>query len=499
MEQIIIQLSKYLIILFIAVYTFQCFAVFRFSNEYDRAGIYFRQIFFMILVHFSGFISLYASKGELKYFKAYLLQQLAIIAIIVLYRAIYPTANKLIINNMCMLLTIGFIILTRISYAKAMRQFIIAIGAFAITLVVPYLISKITFFEKFKWAYVGVGIASLAVVLLFSAVTYGSKINITIASYTFQPSEYVKIIFVFAIASILNSGKNIKNVLLSAVIAGIHVLLLVASKDLGSAIIFFIVYICMLFVATRNYLYFLGGLLSAGMGSIVGYKMFSHVRVRVQAFKDPFGTIENSGYQIAQSLFAIGTGGWLGMGIGQGAPGNIPVVAADFIFAAICEEFGVIFGMCLILICASCFIMFMNIAMRFKDKFFKLVAVGLSVAYGFQVFLTIGGVVKFIPLTGVTLPLVSYGGTSVAVTFCVFAVIQGMYISKGRDFSKVKSSFLKKKNLEFVDPDKDDKKDFYGGEAMSTIIMDEAFNKAVQNGIEFSQEPDLDINVDDWK
>ena len=125
------------------------------------------------------------------------------------------------------------------------------------------------------------------------------------------------------------------------------------------------------------------------------------------------------------------------MGIGQGAPDTIPVVAADFIFAAICEELGVVFGMCLVLLCLSCFIMFMNIAMKFDDPFFKLVALGLSVAYVFQVFLTIGGVIKFIPLTGVTLPLVSYGGTSVAVTTCVFAVIQGLYISKGKDNAKM--------------------------------------------------------------
>ena len=157
------------------------------------------------------------------------------------------------------------------------------------------------------------------------------------------------------------------------------------------------------------------------------------MRVRVTAFLDPMGNITDAGYQIAQSLFAIGTGGWLGMGIGQGAPDTIPVVAADFIFAAICEELGVVFGMCLILLCLSCFIMFMNISMKFDDPFFKLVALGLSVAYIFQVFLTIGGVIKFIPLTGVTLPLVSYGGTSVAVTCCVFAVIQGLYISKGKD------------------------------------------------------------------
>lgn len=478
----------------------------------------------MILIHFFGFLSLYSYFGELKYFRAYLLQQLGILAIVVLYSLIYPKANRLIINNMCMLLTIGLIILTRLSYARAMKQFVIAMASFAITLIVPYLISRITFFEKFKWLYVGVGIGSLLLVLIFSSVTYGSKLNIKIASYTFQPSEFVKIIFVFAIASILALSKNIKDILISAVVAGMHVLILVASKDLGSAVIFFVVYLCMLFVATRNYLYLFVGILSAVCGSVLGYRLFSHVRVRVLAFLDPWGNIDDAGYQIAQSLFAIGTGGWLGMGISQGAPNTIPVVAADFIFAAICEELGVVFGMYVILICVSNFIMFMNIAMKFHDRFFKLVALGLSVAYGFQVILTIGGVTKFIPLTGVTLPLVSYGGTSVAVTCCVFAVIQGLYISRGRDITKLKLHNINHYGGKYVD--EEDVMDFNDepdnlnvnkvneaseenikevvtkikrkkkkNNMMDTAIMDDVLEKLVSEGIEISAEPELE-NID---
>ena len=433
MEKIIIEAARYLIIICMAVYTVQCFAVFRFGNEYDRKGIYLRQNFFMILIHFMSFLSLYAQKGDMKYFRAYLIQQIGVLAILFAYKFIYPRANTLIVNNMCMLITIGLIILTRISYNRAMRQFYIVMGASAVTLAIPFIISRIRFFEKFKWVYALIGLGSLAAVLLFSTVINGSKLNISIASYTFQPSEYVKIVFVFAIASILARNHQLKDIIISAAIAGAHIMILVASKDLGSAIIFFVVYISMLYVASKNLLYYIFGFIAGGAASFIGYRMFSHVRVRVTAFLDPMGHVSGEGYQIAQSLFAIGTGGWLGMGLGQGAPSTIPVVAADFIFSAICEEMGTVFGMCLVLLCLSCFVMFMNIAIKFSDPFFKLVALGLSVAYIFQVFLTIGGVIKFIPLTGVTLPLVSYGGTSVVVTLCVFAIIQGLYISKGRD------------------------------------------------------------------
>ncbi len=441
-----------------AVHTIQCFAVFRFSNEYDRKGIYLRQNFFMVIIHFCGFISLYAQAHDIRYFKAYLIQQIGVLVILVAYRLIYPRANILIINNMCMLITTGLIMLTRLSYDRAMRQFYIVIGSFAITLVVPYVISRIRFFEKFKWLYVLTGAAALAAVLLFSQVINGSKIRFNIANYSFQPSEFVKIIFVFAIASILAHDHSLKAVLTSAGVAILHVLLLVASKDLGSAVIFFVVYFAMLYAATRNILYYLIGFLTGAVGAVAGYKLFSHVRIRVKAFLDPIGNITDAGYQIAMSLFAIGTGGWLGMGIGQGAPSTIPVVAADFIFAAICEELGVVFGMCLILLCLSCFVMFMNIAMKFEDPFFKLVALGLAVAYIFQIFLTIGGVVKFIPMTGVTLPFVSYGGTSVAVTCCVFAVIQGLYIGKGKDNNNTRhftAADFKTEKLNIVDLNKE--------------------------------------------
>lgn len=116
------------------------------------------------------------------------------------------------------------------------------------------------------------------------------------------------------------------------------------------------------------------------------------------------------------------------MGLGKGLPTSIPVRESDFIFSAISEELGGIFAVCMILVCLSCFIMFINIAMKMRRPFYKLTALGLSVIYVFQVFLTVGGAIKFIPSTGVTLPLVSYGGSSVLSTVLLFSIIQGMYV-----------------------------------------------------------------------
>ena len=205
-------------------------------------------------------------------------------------------------------------------------------------------------------------------------------------------------------------------------------LILVASKDLGAALIIFVVYLAMLYVATRQPLYLAAGLGAGSVASVAAYYLFGHVRTRVIVWKDPFASYDNGGYQVAQSLFAIGTGGWFGMGLFQGEPDTIPVADEDFIFSAISEELGLIFALCMILVCVSCYVMFLNIAMQLHNMFYKMVALGLGTCYIFQVFLTIGGVTKFIPSTGVTLPLVSYGGSSLLSTLIMFAIIQGLYI-----------------------------------------------------------------------
>ena len=170
---------------------------------------------------------------------------------------------------------------------------------------------------------------------------------------------------------------------MTTAIAAAHVLILVLSTDLGAALIFFVVYLVMLFVATRQWLYAIAGLGAGAAAAVVGYHLFSHIQVRVEAWQDPIGTYSGSGYQVAQSLFAIGTGSWFGTGLFKGQPDTIPVSETDFIFSAICEEMGVFFGICIILVEISCFIMFINISLKIENRFYKLTALGLSVEYMF--------------------------------------------------------------------------------------------------------------------
>jgi cell division protein FtsW (lipid II flippase) len=202
----------------------------------------------------------------------------------------------------------------------------------------------------------------------------------------------------------------------------------VVSKDLGTAVVFFTAYLVLVYVATKNPLYPLAGLSGGAVASVGAYYLFSHVQVRVQAWQDPFYDYKGGGYQIAQALFAICAGGWFGTGLFEGSPTAIPVATQDFVFAAICEELGGIFAICVILVCMSCFLMIVNISMRLGKKFYKLIALGLGAEYAIQVFLTVGGNIKFIPMTGITLPLVSYGGSSMICSIMMFAIIQGLYI-----------------------------------------------------------------------
>ncbi len=426
MELYVSEFSKYVITLLIALYTYESFAVFRKKQESDRNGIYTRQNILMFGLHFSCFIVICFETGDITYLFFYAFQQIVLYATVILFRMLYPKTNRLLVNNMCMLLTVGFVILTRLSLGKAIRQFIIVMISLVIALVIPFFVSRFRFLKEWKWIYATAGIVALGIVLVLGQTTYGSKLSYTIAGLTFQPSEFVKIIFVFFVASALYKAAGFFEVFTTAVIAAAHVIILVCSKDLGSALIFFVVYVLMVVVASRNWLYLLAGVSGGSVAAYLAYRVFPHIQVRVQAFKDPWSVIDSTGYQITQSLFAITSGGWFGLGLFKGTPESIPFVEADFIFSAIAEELGLLFALCVILICVSSFVMFMNISMNLKDKFYQLTAFGLGVTYIFQVFLTIGGGCKFIPLTGVTLPFISYGGSSVLTTLIMFSITEGL-------------------------------------------------------------------------
>ena len=443
MTNLIIQVSKYLIIILMALYTLQCYTVFGKKDEDAREYLFLRQNMLMFAMHFVAFTVLYLQRTELTLLLFYGAQALYLAAVLILFRNLYPLASRLLINNMCMLICTGFIMITRLDYDKSIKQFKIAVISTVVALLIPIIIRKLRFITKMYWFYTLAGIGLLALVAIAATSTYGAKLSFSFGGISVQPSEFVKIIYVFAIAGLLTNAKDFKKLVIATALAAIHVLILVVSKDLGSAMIFFVTYLVMLFVSTRNPFLVLTGIL-AGSGAAVGaYFLFAHIRVRVQAWKDPFKDYQGGGYQICQSLFSISAGSWFGTGLCQGSPNAIPFVEQDFMFSAIAEELGTIFGICLILVCMSCFIMFVNIAMQLSNRFYRLVAVGLGSTYAAQIFLTVGGGIKLIPMTGVTLPFVSYGGSSMLSTLIMFAVVQGLYMLQRDEEKKNREKQIK--------------------------------------------------------
>ena len=439
MFNLVIQLSKYLIIILVILYTLQCFTVFKRKSEEKKKKILRKQLTLIMLLLFVSYLDIFLYTQNI--FVVILLGAICLFFILLqlLYRLLYPKASILVVNNTCMLLSIGFIILTRLDITFAMKQFIIAALASGIALLIPVIIRKMGFLSKLRWIYAIIGIICLGIVLVLAQTSGGAKLSIEISGISFQFSEIVKITYVFFIASSLQKNHDFKNVVITTCIAAAHVLILVLSTDLGTGLVFFITYLVMVYVSTKKISYPLVGLGGGAVASVAAFYLFGHVRKRVLYWKDPFADYDHA-YQIVQGMFAIGAGGWFGTGLFQGSPNSIPLATNDYVFTAICEELGGIFGICIILICMSLFLMIVNISMKIRNPFYRLVALGLGCEYAFQVFLTIGGTMKFIPMTGITLPLVSYGGSSVMSTIIMLAIVQGLYILREDEDERIEEA-----------------------------------------------------------
>ncbi len=435
-----------------AFYTIHCFLGVGAGREDERGGVFIFQTLFLLILHTLGFAVLHFRMDDPDALFYCALQNVMILGFIVLMRILYPYCSRLLMNNMLLFLSTGLLMLYRLNRGDHLRQLIIAVVSLILILPIPALVKNSKAVERLKSVSSGLGVSGvmiLSAVLVLGRVTRGSRLSVSIGGVAFQPSEIVKNLFILCLSGIYSldcfSGDDLSEDSLSgeegekgrsrliytaaaALLAAAHMLILVLSKDLGGALIFFMIYASLTFIALKKpwlpAVFAGAGFLSC----IAGYKLFSHVRKRFLAWRDPFTYIDDQGYQITQSLFAIGTGSWFGMGLYEGSPDKIPIVGRDFIFAAISEELGCIFSLCLILVIISTFLILINTAILCKDKYLSLVASGISVCYAFQTFLNIGGVTRFIPLTGVTLPLVSYGGSSLLSTLIMFALIQGIIV-----------------------------------------------------------------------
>ncbi|MGN0402106.1 MAG: FtsW/RodA/SpoVE family cell cycle protein [Acetatifactor sp.] len=429
MRQYFMELSKYGIMICMMLYTLASITTL-FIKEKGRIASYIIQSVFLFITQLICFLSLALASGEERYFLLYAFIQVFLLVALIFIPLIYEKINLPLLNIMCMFIGTGLFIIARLSFEKSVKQYIIMLISLVFALLIPYVLAKCKFIPKLTWVYGLLGIAALGIVLILGEVTHGSKISYTLfGGITFQPSEFVKIVFVFFLAGALCEKHTFDRVLLTAIVAGSYVAVLVLSKDLGSALIFFVGYIFIVFAATANYFYLLAGILGGGAAAYAANLLFRHVHIRVLAWRDPWAYIDKEGWAITQSLFAMGSGSWFGMGILKGNPKSIPYVDQDFIFSCICEELGIVFGVCLVILTLVCFLLIGKIALQVKNNFYRLVAFGLGIMYLFQIFLTVGGGMNLIPLTGVTLPFISYGGSSCMTTMILFFIIQGIYIN----------------------------------------------------------------------
>ncbi|MBQ1240368.1 MAG: FtsW/RodA/SpoVE family cell cycle protein, partial [Lachnospiraceae bacterium] len=381
MTNLIVEISRYLIILLIAIYTYYNFRFFSMKNEEDRNYACSRQLVCMFMLHFLANLLIVLNTKSEELILFYGMQVLFFVCYLSLSKFFYKKISRLLLNNICMLLGTGFIILTRLNPDRAMRQFLIVVVSAVVTWIIPFIIDRVWQLVKLAWLYGILGVLILAFVCVAGNTSFGAQLSLTVGGISVQPSEFVKISFVFFAAARLYRSTKFKDVVITTVIAALHVVILVLSRDLGSALIFFVTYLFMLFVATSNWLYLGAGALSGSAAAVLAYKLFSHVRRRVEAWRDPWADIDDKGYQVTQGLFAMGTGGWFGLGLYQGMPQKIPVVDKDFVFAAISEELGVIYALCLLFICVGCFMQFMIIAVKMQAMFYKLIAFGLGIMY----------------------------------------------------------------------------------------------------------------------
>jgi cell division protein FtsW (lipid II flippase) len=248
-----------------------------------------------------------------------------------------------------------------------------------------------------------------------------------------QPSEFMKPVMILCLASGFSNRPRFVRCLPTIAFAAACCGILLAEKDLGAVLLYFLTTVGMYYVATSNALITLAGLGMGAGAAVLAYRALPYVQGRIAIWQNPWSDPENLGYQLVHALIAIGSGGLFGMGLGLGMPRNIPLYHSDFIFAAITEEFGLIFAVGLLAVYVLIIMRGLIVAFNARTSFHSLAAFGLVIMLGLQTMLIVGGNTKLLPLSGVTLPLVCYGGSSLVSTFFSMGLLLGISSMNAED------------------------------------------------------------------
>ena len=356
-------------------------------------------------------------------------------------RRLAPNADGVLLPMAGLLNGIGYVFIARLDPDLAGLQALwtaVAVGAFVATLA---LVPRARDLEQYRYTFALAGVALLLLPLLpgLGREIHGSRIWIRFGPATFQPGELAKLSLAIFFAGYLVEKRELLQTFtrrigpislpdpkfLGPVLAawGFSLVVMIFERDLGSSLLFFALFVTMLWVATARGIYLALGLVLFSAGAFLAFSTFGHVRTRVDIWIDPFADAGGRGFQLVQALFAFGSGGVAGTGLSLGSPTKIPAVETDFIFAAIGEELGLLGTAAIV----AAFLLMVGVGLRIavqaRSDFEKLLATGLTVILGVQTFIILGGVTRLVPLTGITLPFVSYGGSSLLANYILLAVL----------------------------------------------------------------------------
>jgi peptidoglycan glycosyltransferase len=356
-------------------------------------------------------------------------------------RRLAPAADGTLLPLAALLNGLGYVFIARLDHRLAGLQALwtaLGIAAFVGTLLV---VRRTRDLERFRYTFalIGIGLLLMPLLPVIGRNINGARLWVRVGGISFQPGEFAKVTLCIFLASYLVEKRELLSVgtrrIGPAIVPdlkyfgpillawGLAMVVLVAERDLGSSLLFFALFIAMLWVATARGAYLIIGAGLFAVGSLVAVKAFAHVHERISIWLNPWPVANGNGFQTIQALFALAAGGIFGTGLALGSPQRIPAVATDFIFAAVGEELGLL-GTCAII--AAFLLMVgtgLRIALRAEAPFEKLLATGLTTIIGVQAFIIIGGVTRLVPLTGITLPFVSYGGSSLLANYVLLALL----------------------------------------------------------------------------
>lgn len=356
-----------------------------------------------------------------------------------------PRADPYLLPVTALLSSLGILMLYRLNVRLAMQQTVWLVVGLALFLAVLAGLRRYRALAEYKYVVGLVGLALLLLTIVAGREVNGARLWIRVAGIGFQPPEFAKLFLIVFFAAYLDgvrefltvSTRRVLGVALPPIrylgplftIWGLAILMMVFMKDLGTSLLFYGALLALMYVATGRFFYVVMGVILFAIGATALYYIFPHVQLRVDVWLDPWKDPAGRGYQIVQSLFALASGGLGGKGLGGGflimRSGNtiIPALETDFIFSAIGEELGLAGAVAIVLLYLVFIYRGLRIAIESRDDFARLLATGLTAIFGLQAFLIIGGVTKLIPLTGITLPFVSYGGSSIVANFALLGLL----------------------------------------------------------------------------